>query len=82
MATSNDAPTMLCITVPTYTDPSKYELSRLPIPALSEPTDVCIEVHAASINPIDVKKASGAFKQAVGEKYALHFHSPVPYGPS
>ena len=71
MANTTDSDTMLCVTAPGYTDPSKYELSRLPRPAVAEPTDVRIEVHAASINPIDVKKADGALKSAVGEKYVL-----------
>ena len=74
MAT-NDDNSMLCVTASRFTDPSQYELTRLPVPAVSEPTDVRIEVHAASINPIDVKKAAGALKQAVGEKY-------VPFPPS
>ncbi len=62
---------MFCITAPSYTDPSKYELSRLPVPAISEPTDARIEVYAASINPIDVKKASGALKLALKDEYGL-----------
>lgn len=53
---------MLCITAPSYTEPSNYELTQVPIPSASEPTDVQIQVHAASINPIDVKKAGGTFK--------------------
>lgn len=61
---------MLCVTAPSYTKPSNYELSRLPIPTLAEPTDVVIKVHAASINPIDVKKASGVLKRALKDKYA------------
>lgn len=71
MAVPYDTPskTMLCVTAPTYTDPSKYEHSHLPAPALSEPTDVRIDVHAASINPIDVKKASGVLKIAIAEQY-------------
>ncbi|RMZ80751.1 hypothetical protein DV738_g2629, partial [Chaetothyriales sp. CBS 135597] len=60
---------MLSVVAPTYTDPSKYELIRLPVPELSEPTDVQIEVHAASINPIDVKKASGMLKMAMQDEF-------------
>lgn len=61
---------MLSINVPSFTDPSKYQLSTLPRPVVSEPTDVVIQVHAASINPIDVKKASGIFKAGLPEEYA------------
>ncbi|RMZ92629.1 hypothetical protein DV736_g132, partial [Chaetothyriales sp. CBS 134916] len=67
---------MLCITAPRYTDPSKYELSRLPVPTLSEPTEILIEVHAASINPIDVKKASGVMKLVLRDEYALLSYVP------
>ncbi|KAF2166826.1 hypothetical protein M409DRAFT_66389 [Zasmidium cellare ATCC 36951] len=55
---------MLAITSPTYSDPSGYELSEIPLPKITEPDEVIIRVHAASINPVDVKIASGAFKQA------------------
>ncbi|RMD44281.1 hypothetical protein DV735_g800, partial [Chaetothyriales sp. CBS 134920] len=60
---------MLCVAAPTYTDPSKYELLRLPVPEISTPTEVQIEVHAASINPIDVKKASGMLKLAMQDEF-------------
>jgi len=60
---------MLSISIPSFADPSKYQLSKFPRPAVSEPTDVVIQVHAASINPIDVKKASGVFKAGLPEEY-------------
>ena len=59
---------MLSITIPSFSAPSGYQLSTVPRPAVLEPTDVVIEVHAASINPIDVKKASGALKMAMSEE--------------
>lgn len=59
---------MLSVTAPAYTDPSRYELSKLPRPTLTTDTDVLIKVHAASINPVDVKKAAGAFKRAVKDE--------------
>lgn len=62
---------MLCVTAPFYTDPSKYELTHLPVPAALEPTEVRIEVRAASTNPIDVKKASGALKLVMRDEYVL-----------
>jgi NADPH:quinone reductase-like Zn-dependent oxidoreductase len=58
---------MLSVTAPTYTDPSRYELSKLPRPTVANKTDVVIKVYAASINPVDVKKAAGVFKLAVKE---------------
>lgn len=59
---------MLCIATPAYSDPSKYQLSTLPRPTVTRPTDVLIKVHAASINPIDVKLASGMLKMAVKDE--------------
>ncbi|KAH0591708.1 hypothetical protein MHUMG1_10566 [Metarhizium humberi] len=60
---------MLAVTAPTYTDPSRYELSNVPKPKATEPTDVVIQVYAASINPVDVKKVDGIFKQAVKDSF-------------
>lgn len=59
---------MLSITTSSYSPPSGYQLSTVPRPTVSEPDDVLIEVHAASINPIDVKKAGGALKMVLGEE--------------
>ncbi|KAF3806860.1 2-methylene-furan-3-one reductase [Colletotrichum gloeosporioides] len=63
------ASSMLAITAPSYTDPSGYQLSTLPQPIISDPTEVLFRVHAASINPVDVKKAAGIFKLAVKESF-------------
>ncbi|KAJ3547727.1 hypothetical protein NM208_g1368 [Fusarium decemcellulare] len=60
---------MLAVTAPTYCDPSRYEISTVPKPVVTDKTDVVIRVHAASINPVDVKKAEGVFKQAVKEQF-------------
>jgi hypothetical protein len=61
---------MQCITTPSYSDPSAYQVSTLPRPVVSEATDVVIKVYAASINPIDVKKAAGILKLAMKDEYA------------
>lgn len=58
---------MLAITAPRHTDPSRYELSTVARPTITDETDVVMRVHAASVNPIDVKKADGAFKIAIKE---------------
>ncbi|KAJ5656424.1 hypothetical protein N7507_008374 [Penicillium longicatenatum] len=60
---------MLSLNIPSYSKPSGYQLSELPTPKLSTDTDVLIKVHAASINPIDVKRAGGALKQAVKDSF-------------
>lgn len=45
-----------------YSNPSGYELGELPKPEIENANEVLIKVHAASVNPIDVKMASGATK--------------------
>jgi NADPH:quinone reductase-like Zn-dependent oxidoreductase len=56
---------MLSVNIPSYTNPSGYQLSELPKPELRSAKDVILKVHAASINPIDVKRADGALKMAL-----------------
>ena len=65
---TNEAATMLAVTAPRFTDPSNYNLSTVPRPTITNPTDVFIKVYASSINPVDVKKADGAFKLILKEK--------------
>ena len=60
---------MLAITVPAYSPPAGYQISEMPRPALKEPTDLLIRVHAASINPIDVKSADGHLKFAGKDQF-------------
>ncbi|KAG5921286.1 hypothetical protein E4U42_005911 [Claviceps africana] len=56
-------PTMQAVILPTtYSDPSGYQLSSVPRPEVTDPSDVVVRVHASSINPIDVKKASGLMR--------------------
>lgn len=62
------ATTMQAITASKYTNPDGYELTAVAKPTVAQPTDVLIKVHAASINPIDVKKADGAMKMAIQDK--------------
>ncbi|KAI1044537.1 hypothetical protein LB505_011061 [Fusarium chuoi] len=59
---------MLSVTAPAYTSPSGYELSTAPKPTVTGDNDILIKVHAASINPVDVKKAAGVFKMAIKEE--------------
>lgn len=60
--------TMKAVTAPKYTKPDGYELTEQPKPTIKEPTDVLIKVHAASINPVDVKKVEGVFQMAVKDR--------------
>ena len=59
---------MLSVVTPRYSDPSAYQLSSVSRPKITDETDVIIHVHAASINPIDVKKAAGALKLALKDE--------------
>lgn len=59
---------MLSLNTPTYSAPSGYQLSELPKPVLEDSNDVIIRVYAASINPIDVKKANGMLKMAMTDE--------------
>lgn len=56
---------MLAVVSPVYCDPAGYQVSNIDQPEITEPDDVIIKVHAASINPVDVKVAAGAFKLAL-----------------
>ncbi|KAJ5176196.1 uncharacterized protein N7482_002073 [Penicillium canariense] len=60
---------MLSISIPQYDTPDHYELCQLPAPTVEHPTDILIKVHAASINPIDVKKASGMSKLVLRDSF-------------
>lgn len=64
---------MLSLNIPSYSKPSGYQVSELAKPELSDPKDVIIKVHAASINPIDVKKADGMLKLAVKDSYVIPY---------
>lgn len=53
---------MNAVTIDDYGVPDTYKLSKVAKPTLTDKTDILIKVHAASINPIDTKKAGGAMK--------------------
>ncbi|KAJ5086826.1 hypothetical protein NUU61_008133 [Penicillium alfredii] len=56
---------MRSLNISSYSKPSEYQVSDLPKPELHSPKDVLVKVYAASINPIDVKRADGALKLAL-----------------
>jgi NADPH:quinone reductase-like Zn-dependent oxidoreductase len=62
---------MRSLNVSAYSNPSGYRISELPKPELSDPKDVIIKVYAASINPIDVKKADGILKLALRDSWVI-----------
>jgi NADPH:quinone reductase-like Zn-dependent oxidoreductase len=65
---------MLSISIPAYSKPSGYKVAQFPKPVVNADTDVIIKVHAASINPVDVKRADGIMKMVVKDKSVLFSH--------
>lgn len=53
---------MRSLAITNYATPDKYNVIDLPTPSIHSPGEILIKVHAASINPIDVKLASGMAK--------------------
>ncbi|KAJ0417400.1 chaperonin 10-like protein [Aspergillus carlsbadensis] len=60
---------MLSIGITSHAKPSEYQLLEFPRPEITDPTDVLIKVHAASVNPVDLKKADGIFKMALKDSF-------------
>ncbi|KAL1875613.1 hypothetical protein Plec18167_005549 [Paecilomyces lecythidis] len=60
---------MLSVGVSSYSKPAEYQLLELPRPEITDPKDVIIKVHAASVNPVDLKKAEGVFKIALKDSF-------------
>ncbi|KAJ2644990.1 hypothetical protein GGF44_000269 [Coemansia sp. RSA 1694] len=59
-------------TVAHYTaKPADFRITELERPTLSTPTQVEIRVHAASLNPIDFKRAEGMLSIALPEPFPL-----------
>jgi NADPH:quinone reductase-like Zn-dependent oxidoreductase len=59
---SNIPTSMRAIALAAYGKPSQYDIATLPTPQVTKDDEVLIKVHAASINPVDVKLASGVAK--------------------
>ncbi|KFY25956.1 hypothetical protein V491_01533 [Pseudogymnoascus sp. VKM F-3775] len=57
-------PTMRALAIPSFGKPSSYGLASVPTPQITQPDEVLIKIHAAGVNPIDIKVAEGALKFA------------------
>ncbi|KAK9463771.1 chaperonin 10-like protein [Lipomyces oligophaga] len=55
---------------PQYTTPDGFKFETVPKPVLGAPNEVLVKIYAASINPIDVKRARGSLK--------FLFNNPMP----
>lgn len=63
---------MTALALSNYGKPSEYNIATLPVPKVSKPYEMLVKVHAAAVNPIDVKLASGLGKMLEpGIRYAL-----------
>ncbi|KAJ2724771.1 hypothetical protein GGI07_001732 [Coemansia sp. Benny D115] len=69
---SDSPPTCRVATVSRYTgNPADFDVTEQPRPKLATETQVEIQVHAASLNPIDYKRAEGMLSIALPEKFPL-----------
>ncbi|TVY82449.1 Reticulon-4-interacting protein [Lachnellula suecica] len=53
---------MRSLAIEKYCKPQDYEILDLPVPEIKSADELLIKVHAGSINPVDVKVATGAMK--------------------
>jgi NADPH:quinone reductase-like Zn-dependent oxidoreductase len=67
---------MRAVALSNYCKPSEYQVATLPTPHISKPDELLIRVRAASVNPVDVKMASGLGK-LVGK--ATYSSSSYPF---
>ncbi|KAG4414148.1 hypothetical protein IFR04_012714 [Cadophora malorum] len=57
MASTKLPTTMRALALAQHCNPSAYNLANLPVPRITKPDELLIKVHAASVNPVDVKLA-------------------------
>ncbi len=51
--------TMLALAIHRFCSPKEFDVATVPTPRISQPDEVLIKVHAASINPGELKLANG-----------------------
>jgi NADPH:quinone reductase-like Zn-dependent oxidoreductase len=61
-------PTMKSLAIKEYCTPDQYAILTLPVPKIEQADQLLIKVHAASMNPIDVKVAVGVAKWVRSEQ--------------
>lgn len=71
---------MRAIALAKYCKPDEYEVATLPTPEITKPDEVLIKVHAASVNPVDVKLASGMMKAMKKDTYVPQPRPPCLVG--
>lgn len=60
--------TMRAIALDKFSNPSEYNLANLPVPKMENDDDILIKIHAASVNPVDVKMASPSIGKVMDTK--------------
>jgi NADPH:quinone reductase-like Zn-dependent oxidoreductase len=68
---------MVAVVARDFTKPDGYALATIPRPTVMKDDDVVIKIHAASVNPVDVKKANGVFKAVLSEQFVSNRTKPV-----
>ncbi|KAH9892047.1 alcohol dehydrogenase [Xylariomycetidae sp. FL2044] len=60
--TTTTTTTMRALVAPRFTKPSGYEVQDVPVPSISQPTDILIRVHAVDMQTGDTQAAAGAIR--------------------
>ena len=69
---SSSSTTCRAAVIPAYGDVAQQvRLTEVPVPAITDPTQVLVRVHAASLNPIDYKRGEGALKSVMPDTFPM-----------
>lgn len=60
---------MRAIVLSHYCTPDSYSIATIAVPQIINPSELLIRVHAASVNPVDVKMANGRMKMLYNAPY-------------
>jgi NADPH:quinone reductase-like Zn-dependent oxidoreductase len=69
--TDNIPKTMRALALTKHCNPDEYGLADIPVPQITRPDEILVQVKAASINPIDVKLAGSLGKLIMKAKCAF-----------
>jgi NADPH:quinone reductase-like Zn-dependent oxidoreductase len=61
---------MRALAVSKYCLPAEYGIATLPVPEISKPDELLVRVHAASVNPVDVKMVGPYVSSPIVEGFA------------
>ena len=61
---------MRALAVSRFCMPADYGIATLPVPEISKPDELLVRVHAASVNPVDVKMVGPYVLDPILEDFA------------